>query len=280
MFLKLMKYEMKACSRFGLWVLTAILLAGLVLGSSVSLLSSFQNDDKYLFLQMTAGLMSAMAYFVLIGSATVMVLLLLLRFYKTMVTDEAYLTLTLPVSTSSLLLSKLLTAMIWTLFSGLAIVAAIFIVLSMISQFVPNSFILSDVLQQLSEALTQTLPNVFAEAGLSYFFTLLLLLLIGLASAAESVFSVFMAILIGSCLARKHKLLASIGSILVLNLCKNLLFSVPSLLTIGALGASLDGQSTVLTYAVLLFYLAMFLGTLALEFIVSRWLIRKKVNLE
>ncbi|MEE0775749.1 MAG: hypothetical protein U0M15_01655 [Bacillota bacterium] len=107
---KLLKYEFKATGRMLLPLYGAMILAGLV--------SSFViNRDAFGATQV----IFTMVYVGICVAALVITLLLVIqRFNKNLLSDEGYLMFTLPVSTDSLIFSKLIVAVCWGIIGTIA----------------------------------------------------------------------------------------------------------------------------------------------------------------
>ena len=133
MLLKLFKYDFKASARFGVPLLIAI-AAMTVLGCISTAVTvgnagaeSFETATNAPFEEMLiffgmGGLV--LISFALAGAAAVMSVLLVVQFYRSTVSDEAYLTFTLPVTSAQILWSKLFNTVVWSLFAGLALFLA------------------------------------------------------------------------------------------------------------------------------------------------------------
>ena len=107
---KLLKHEWRE-----IWKIPAILL-GILLVVSVFAGSTFFApvwDSELSGLGILAMLVWMLYYFAIIGVSIGVTLYLAIHFYKTMFTDEGYLTHTLPVTSHELLLSKILPMMAW-----------------------------------------------------------------------------------------------------------------------------------------------------------------------
>lgn len=114
---KLIKHEFTATGR-----ILSILLAVLLFISPVTAIylkfrtSSFTFENN-LFLKLLEILCMAAFTVAMIAAGITTVIVLLNRFYQSMVTRESYLTHTLPVTTSQLVISKLIVAVIWQIIS-------------------------------------------------------------------------------------------------------------------------------------------------------------------
>ncbi len=110
---KLIKHEFTATSRM-LSILFGVLL---VISPITALYMKLRNtsllSDNNLFFNLLEILCMAVFCIAMIAAGITTVIVILNRFYQSMVTRESYLTHTLPVSTSQLIISKLTVAFIW-----------------------------------------------------------------------------------------------------------------------------------------------------------------------
>ena len=123
MFAKLLKHELKTQSRLMLILSAAALGAGIV-GSIMMLLCTnliadgAQSSADVIGAFFSVLIMYAM-YFVVIGYSVAVMIILTLRFYRHLFSDEGYLTFTLPASTHQVLMSSVLSFAIWSAVAGL-----------------------------------------------------------------------------------------------------------------------------------------------------------------
>ncbi len=109
MFGKLMKYELRALAKAGIPVIIAIAAAV----SFSTVLCFTTSGVESTAMQFLSALFTLLG-FPLIGAGVVLlIVVIVVRFRRTMLGDEGYLTHTLPVSLTALLWSKLLSALIW-----------------------------------------------------------------------------------------------------------------------------------------------------------------------
>lgn len=112
---KLISYEIR-----GLWKPMLIIFAIMVVAGAVGTAALFgfgaiSYSNVYLSdMQATQSaslfMLAVFAGFILMAGPAALTILVIVRFYRTMFTDEGYLTLTLPVSTAKLVLAKFLVA--------------------------------------------------------------------------------------------------------------------------------------------------------------------------
>lgn len=130
---KLIKYEWKNTSKMGGIILLAIagmtLIGVLGIALPISYLSNETiTDENGLFatlLIMTVMMSMMLCFFTLVGVSYGLMIYFGVRFYKTMYSEEGYLTHTLPVTPRQLFLSKTLVAGLWYLLVGLGIVLSV-----------------------------------------------------------------------------------------------------------------------------------------------------------
>ena len=114
---KLLKYDIRAVA--GLWWIGAVVSVGAsILGAILMRFSIAVSDSNTpsVILKMFATLALIVGIFCVIAVAVSYVftmILVFVRFYRHFFTDEGYLTFTLPVKRSTLLLSKSINAVIW-----------------------------------------------------------------------------------------------------------------------------------------------------------------------
>ncbi len=127
---KLLKHEFRQSSRMLLMILGILV----VVTPLTALYTRFNmnripNADTPFFDILDAFQIIAVILYVcaMIGACVATIILLMYRFYKSMVTSEGYLTHTLPVKTSYLVVSKLIVNVVWQL------IAYIFMFLSIIT---------------------------------------------------------------------------------------------------------------------------------------------------
>ncbi|MDE6636209.1 MAG: hypothetical protein K2K09_06345, partial [Lachnospiraceae bacterium] len=128
---KLIKHEFIATGRI-LSILFAVLL---IISPTTALYCRFRTTsiapDNF-FLNLMELLCRAAFIIALIAAGITTVIVLLNRFYQSMVTRESYLTHTLPVTTSQLVMSKLIVAVAWqimtifVMFISMGLFAAVF----------------------------------------------------------------------------------------------------------------------------------------------------------
>lgn len=281
---KLLKYDFRSLARI---ILPATLLAAAttVLGAgALKLIISViaEGESSFVRSAVTVGLTLVVIASVLaiIAYSVVSAIFIYARFYKNFFTDEGYLTFTLPVKTHTLLLSKLISYIVWGLICMVAVVAfiAIFVLFgtapagSLINADAWNGFL--DFLKNIYFST----PYASVMGTLSFFI-----------QSICSGLMIFLAISIGCTVANKHKLVTSVAFYFVLNTALQIISTV-FIMCIGLFYA----ENTVFFNAVLVNDTAAptaFVGSLlgssslfyaaiaVIEFFVINHIMKKKLNL-
>lgn len=131
---KLFKYDMKQISRI---MLPLVLLTfGTTLFGTAALKTvnevvvPMESGVAQNVLLSSLYMVFGISVFVLCAFAVMAILFTVARFYKNLFTDEGYLTFTLPVNTSTIIMSKFWATVLWMAIASVAIVVCIFIYVS------------------------------------------------------------------------------------------------------------------------------------------------------
>ncbi|MBE6710989.1 MAG: hypothetical protein E7579_07710 [Ruminococcaceae bacterium] len=282
MLLKLFKYDFKASARFGVPLLIAI-AAMTVLGCISTAVTvgnagaeSFETATNAPFEEMLiffgmGGLV--LISFALAGAAAVMSVLLVVQFYRSTVSDEAYLTFTLPVTSAQILWSKLFNTVVWSLFAGLALFLA---GAAILGTGITMAGVAEDFVNTFGE-LFAFLHSMIGQSGLTVF----LCCILGAAAFVSSYLMVFMAITFGSVIVRKHKALAAVAMIFVINFITSGITSVMQFVLLGDFtikSVMYDGMFALNNF--LVSSIVLYAATAVIYFLVTRYMMEKKLNLD
>ncbi len=226
---KCLKYDLKSIWNVW-WIIAVSVLAVGILGcvcirglNDLTRGGADMDPSLRTVLEITMTLTSGLAGLGLAAFITVTEILVFLRFYRNFFTDEGYLTFTLPVPRRTLYLSKTLNTVIWTT-AAFGVVAVIVLIGLWIC---PSTLKLTDIWTGLPDESPQVIVgpfNLIAFKTIGDGFTAMwedvgawLIVYIAEALLALVLLDLFevgliqMCITIGSVIAKKHKLLASIG---------------------------------------------------------------------
>lgn len=211
-------------------------------------------------------------YVISIIACTILTMVLLvMRFYKSLFTDEGYLTFTLPVKSHQLIISKLSTATIWILIDGFLVILSLCILL-----FNRNSFM--EMIDHLPE-INNGLKIMFGFSGIG---AVLFLILYTVCCTIYSIMMFYVSICIGQ-LMIKHKVLGSILSYIGIYMIIQTLSSI-ALFIFGFMSADMVNMSEaeILKIYHLIFPLSFvcFAFVSGIFFIISNHIMKYKVNLD
>ena len=287
---KLIKHDFRALSRtlFPLQIgilgggLVATLLSALSIRLSEGSWAAANGSSLLQGLILSISIMTAVLIGVAImASLFVTLILICYHFYRSFLSDEGYLTFTLPVSTSNLLWSKLFTGMFWVMIN--AVVVMITLLIYSVFGTTSNTLINAEVLNGFRYFFTELLPQ--AKEYVSVPLVIGESVVLGIVGLAAQLLQIFFAIIIGGQVAKKHRILAAIGMYLLINMGVGMVssvflsvvslgeFMVPMTLT----GAPEIGRFMTNTFG---WYGLLSVGLCALFFLVSRSILRKNLNLQ
>lgn len=197
---KLLKYELKATSRVFLPLYLTLLV--------VALINSFFVNSEMFQIQ---GLLMMVFGSLLIAMFVITFVVLLQRFGKNLLGDEGYLIFTLPVNSNSIILSKYLVALLWTLLSGIvAIIAFSFIAI------IPLVQDLKWELSYIFNSIGEFSKLFFTKGFPPYVINFILLMFLGY---SVFIFTVYLSLSMGQLpVFNKHRALASFISFIGLNI--------------------------------------------------------------
>ncbi len=260
MFAKLLKYEMKSVGGM-LGILSPVALAvgalgGFLLRIAINLPEAYENYAAILVIALPFVFISLFAY--AFGSE----IYLVIQFYKRKFTDEGYLAFTLPVATWQIYLTSLLNMMFWMLIIVVVTILS-FLLMPIIA------FAGTEVWKEMMQAeleLSLIFEEMFPEISVWAFISPVI-------SFVSSSVLMISSITLGCVLAKKHKILASIGCYYAVSMVISIASTM--ITTITAISA---GPEMMLNQ--------MYLGSSLIQLVVavvgsaaSIWMMDKKLNL-
>ena len=284
---QLLKYEFKATKRlyFGLYL--ALALLSVVLGvtfrqeHALAHSTSFQNLQVILMIVYVS---------VILAIAVLCFVNTIQRFYQNLLGREGYLMHTLPVNENQLILSKLLTSMVWVLCSGLVGVVCITVMVA-VGVFDPETFGMVDW-----DRWKQLWQMLYEEIGAEFWVAMVWTILINLARLASLILCVYAACMIAHQFKKQTMvagILAFIGMNIVENQIDKLLGTNDAALFVDVTYKLVDVSNgsegaPVMHYmtaafgqgASCLFCFVFTAAIAAVYFFLTRWLMKHKLNLE
>ena len=284
---QLLKYEFKATKRlyFGLYL--ALALLSVVLGvtfrqeHALAHSTSFQNLEVILMMVYVS---------VILAIAVLCFVNTVQRFCRNLLGREGYLMHTLPVTETQLILSKLLTSMVWVLCSGLVGIVCITVMVS-IGVIDSETFGMVDW-----NSWKQLWQMLYEEIGPEFWVAMVWTILINLARLASLILCVYAACMIAHQFKKQSMaagILAFIGMNIVENQMDKLLGTNDAALFVDVTYKLVDVSNgsegaPVMHYitaafgqgASCLFCFVFTAAIAAVYFFLTRWLMKNKLNLE
>ena len=276
MFIKLFKHEWRSDIRL-FALLSAIALGiGCVSAVILRLLTTYWSDitrsDGLTLLAIAGVIFLFAAYIAIILYGTAIYLIQLIRFYRTRFTDQGYLTFTLPVKTSHILLSSALNIFLWSNISLLVVGASIGIAVCFGPAWTPE--IVSNMQMAWETLWAELIPMLDASNVLSIVFCLI-------SATAYGIFVPLFSIVLGATIAKKHKVLAIIGVMYGISVVTEVMIGICSfiymLITLANYSDSLNATSFISLMYVL--FGLILLGITAVAYPLTVHLMKNKLNL-
>lgn len=263
---KLLKYEIKATSRTFLPMYALLIVFALINKFFMSL-----NADYLRVPQVIAGIVFGI---IIVGISVMTLVVTIQRFNQNLLSDEGYLSFTLPVKAHTHIDCKMLVSLMWSVLSVLVSFAAIFILA-----------LDGNTGRKLHEFFAELMP-VFNSYGATGYVLILELLVLCVIAVLSSVVTIYAAITVGN-MSSKHKLLAGVGAYLGFGIIEQIVASI----LISSFGSSLENYfgnshianehaflSGMQTFMLWLIVYQLVFG-LAFYFF-TNWMLKKKLNLE
>ena len=286
---QLLKYEFKATKRlyFGLYL--ALALLSVVLGVSFRQENAWADNTNFGRLEV---ILMIVYVSVILAIAVLCFVNTIQRFYQNLLGREGYLMHTLPVNENQLILSKLLTSMVWVLCSGLVGIVCITVMVS-IGVIDQETFGMVDW-----NSWKQLWQMLYEEIGPEFWVVTFWTILINLARLASLILCVYAACMIAHQFP-KHVMVAGILAFIGLNIVENqidkllgtnhvnlfmdITYRVADVNVTGVTYGMTPMQTMTTAFGAGSGYLFCFVVTSAFAaayFFLTRWLMKNKLNLE
>ncbi len=263
---KLLKYEFKATGRTFLPMFGMLLVMSLVTKFFYSRdVSNFEVPQ----------VISMMVFIFIIAAIAVMTLVITIqRFNKNLLTDEGYLSFTLPVKAHTHIDAKMIVAFVWTVLSVLVSMIAILILMN----------------KELSTADFSDLfglpQKIIAEIGGHFYLIIAEAVLLVIVAVLGSITEIYAAVTLGN-MSSKHKLLAGVGSYIGFGIVQQIVASVlanafmPQMEEFWSRATRTSAVNAAQGAEVVLLVLILYSAVFGVAFyFLTDWMLRKKLNLE
>ncbi len=269
---RLIKYDMKSVSRLGI-PLSAIALVAAIMGAA-ALKIVVNAPDNASGIPLVVCIMFVVAAFIAIFAYMVVIWILLLhRFYTNMFTDEGYLTFTLPVKPATLILSKLMSAVIWSVASFLVFGICILIIITFGTGSGFANFSWFDGIKELADSGILGFNLLYIPVFLVYM----------LVATVFSYLLIYLSITIAAVITRKNKILVAIGMYYGINMIVSLFTTLGELIPMATISnpyeatAEIAGQITLTGISI---NTAIYVVFAAVAFVICNELMKRKLNLD
>jgi len=280
---KLMKYEWKNIWKAGtlmlLGMLVVTVIGCVVLRMPGGLVTEIADGNNMNATQSWFVLSSFVATLILyvimlLASTWGMLIFLGIRFYRSMYTDEGYLSHTLPVTANQLFLSKVLVSGVWYLFITIGIgISVVALIVSLMTGLLNIGELLADAFYELGRTYEE-------EMGINLLHYGITLLLTYVAGPFITMVTLFGALTIGQ-LSSKHKGLMGILAYAGLTILSSIIGStVQSAFMFGANVANSASGITVSTNSAYDINVITSLLIAAIMYGVSYYIMNRKLNLD
>ncbi|WMJ23998.1 hypothetical protein RBG61_04830 [Paludicola sp. MB14-C6] len=259
---KLFKYEMKATARFYLPMLPVILFLAII----NKMLFIFLPDNPIInairFISVSAQVLLIFAAFI------ISFIIMIQRFYKSLLGEEGYLSFTLPVSATNHIVNKLLVSCIWTIVTFIVCAVSVFLL-------IPDYSWISTFFGEFS-----TLRSQFETIlHINFWFFAIEIVFAALIAILSSTLMIYASLCLGH-LAKSNRILVSFGAFFVLSTISQAI----STIVLSILGYSFFEASSTLEAGtistLLLTQIGIGLVLSVAYFIVSNIILSKHLNLE
>lgn len=267
---KLLKYDLKAINKYFI-PMSIFFLAYSLIGT---LFFQIENESSKSELHHLIVMLIITAFIIMIIAYSIITQgLIVVNFFKSMVTDTGYLTHTLPVKKSALIISKTLASIITLIISGIVMLLCLIVFLDLPRNF---SNLYPDIVDFVHRV-TETLGTGVTIMTVITFLFLILACLLYIISLY------FVSIAFGQ-LINRHKIIGSLLSYFVLTL----LLQIISTITLSIIGHNITIDSIEalkqINTAIIPLYLGgciLFETLLSIGFLfLTNWIFSKKLNLD
>lgn len=209
-----------------------------------------------------------MAYVIsIIATVFVTFVIIILRFYKNLMSDEGYLMFTLPVKPSQLINSKLIVSLIWNIVSVIVVIAALTILL-----ISPERM---DTLKGFLDLIISTIKNSFGD---NFIILTIETIIITILSLIQQILLIYVSIAVGS-LFNGHRVLGSFASYIGINTVVQIFVTFIMFGGAYIMGSSIEELESI-PHLVLPISIVIILIFSTIYYVTTNYIFNKKLNLE
>ncbi len=271
---KLIKYEIKATKRIMIPAILALICVSVFNGVLVGISSNNILEDSFVYNVFSA--ISGSVY--MLGIMAILILaavLSIIRFYKADLSNEGYLTHTLPINIGNEILSKVIVGTLWVILTGVAIIISVLCLDMFSSIFDFASLDINDVIN-IKRAFTIYGGDI-AKVLLIMFYLLLIIIL----GCSNKILAVYSAMAVGFSF-NKNKILLSFVSYIAISVLTTILTIILGVIFVSPLYNFLNNTLSPIAMAHLVFVglIAFLLILNIIYFFIVKFFFERKLNLE
>lgn len=208
---KLLKHEWQTVWKIPVLLIGILMITAVIAGLTFAL-PIWESD--WVGLPISGVLLVLLFYFAMIAASVGISIYLAVRCYKSLFTDEGYLTHTLPVASRQILNCKIITISAWMLIAGVAVIASL--VLFGLIVFLSLSTKNSDFARDVLEAFTENRAIWYEPFMRDFGSCMVSLIALTLVSSVSSALIMIGSITIGQ-KVRGHRILGAVGAYFAIN---------------------------------------------------------------
>lgn len=269
---KLIKYDMKALNRFLIIIHAFLLLAALFIRFFITNRIHFTGEEDSVLLILTY----ILAFMLIVGASFATQIIIAVRFYKNLFSDEGYLTNTLPVTRGQHLLSKTIAGTIWECIDIVLIILSLYIIIA-------TSFVIDIARNYKAEILTE-LGFVGKYANYSPTAVLIVFLLFYFTSLISNVVTIYASVALGQFFT-SHRVLGAVAAYFALTTILSVITcAIMALFGVLSVTVNPDRYATefnFLAYMITLTKISVISSLIitVILYVLTHFIMKKKVNL-
>lgn len=214
-----------------------------------------------------SGLMLAAYVISIIATFIVTFIIIILRFYKNLMTDEGYLMFTLPVKPLQLINSKLITSIIWIIVSVITVFLSLLVLLANPQRI--------EIFKEFFEGIFYVFKGSFGDQYILFTVELLLMIFISL---IQQILLIYLSIAVGH-LFNGHKVLGSFVAYIVINSAIQILITIIMVIW-SYLGGTTFEELSSIPRLIFPFTIVIGLTLSTLYYLATNYIFSRKLNLE
>lgn len=258
---KLIKHELNATGRIFLPLYFIILILSLV--NRVLITIDLSSGP----LNTLRGFMIAAYALSIVATLVVTFIIMIMRFYRNLMTDEGYLMFTLPVKPSQLINAKLITSLLWNIASIIVVGVSLLIMLGT-----------SKNMDMVKEFIDFAIMGLKSSFGSKYILLIVEFFIMMIISLIQQVLLIYVSIAVGH-LFNGHKVIGAFASYIAITTIIQILVTLILLVWARIAGSSLDALEAV-PQMVFPFSIIFSIICNGLFYFGTNYIFKKKLNLE